>query len=148
MLTKTPNGLWREERPGAGNRLNVILYVRDSDILKAIEEAFSRVIPAVRIEFCRTIETFVESLRKLAYDRTVAVIVVTDRSDLENITSLQRFLLTLRTILVLPDGDDQMVAMAHSLRPRFVSHHEDDFTNVVAVLNKMLAELNSKPRME
>jgi uncharacterized protein (DUF302 family) len=74
------------------------------------------------------------------------VIAVTDKGDLQDISSLQELLWPLRIILLLPDGDDETVAVGHSIRPRFVSYSNYDLDDVVAILNKMIEDHDSKPR--
>jgi hypothetical protein len=43
----------------------------------------------------------------------------------------------MRIILVLPDRDDETVAMGHRLRPRMVSYNDGDYLDVAAVLIRM-----------
>jgi hypothetical protein len=148
MLTASPIGPLNSEGAETDRRLSVLFYTRNSDILGSLQTAVARLAPKVRIELHRTLETFSEKLRKLPYNSTVAVIIAADRRDLEDIASLQNLLWGLRTILVLPDGDDATIALGHSLRPRLISRREDNFENVAAVLNKMIEDYNSKPKME
>jgi len=128
--------------------LNVIFYTRNDDTLSSVRAAVSRLEPKVRVEFYRSLREFSERLRRPSYESAVAVIVAADREDLEAISSLRQLLWGIRTILVLPDGDDATIALAHSLRPRLVSKSENDLENVVAVLNKMIDDYNSKSKTQ
>jgi hypothetical protein len=93
--------------------------------------------PDARIDRYRTVELLGAGLRKLAFHCTIAVIVASDKDELREISSLRPLLWGLRTIVVLPDEDDETVSLAHALRPRFVSGCGDSFLEVIAVLNKM-----------
>lgn len=67
----------------------------------------------------------------------VAVLLAATRQDLLDLKSLWSLLEDKRTILILPDGEAETVAMAHSMRPRFISCGDRDFRDVIAVLEKM-----------
>jgi hypothetical protein len=43
-------------------------------------------------------------------------------------------------ILVLPDANEETVARGHRLRPRFIAYEDSDFSEVVAVLNRLAAK--------
>ena len=148
MLTARSIGPLKSDDTKRDNRLNLIFYTRNSDALASVQTAVAGLTPRVRLEFYRNIETFSERLRKPSYESTLAVIVVADKDDLEDISSLRQLLWGMRTILVLPDGDDATIALAHSLRPRLVSKHGDDFEDLVAVLNKMIGDYNIKSKTQ
>ena len=148
MLAVRSIGPLNSESIGKDNGLNVIFYTRNDDALASVRAAVARLAPKVRVEFYRNLDAFSERLRRPSYESAVAVIVAADREDLEAISSLGQLLWGIRTILVLPDGDDATIALAHSLRPRLVSKHEDDLESVVAVLNKMINDYNSKSRTQ
>ncbi len=124
--------------------LHVILYAKDQDALGTIRNAVAEVIPDAMIKAFETVEALGDGLRKPTYNCTVAVIVASGKEELREISSLQQFLWGLRTIVVLPDEDDETISLAHGLRPRFVSSYDDSFLRVIAVLNKMLEDHNSR----
>jgi hypothetical protein len=43
-----------------------------------------------------------------------------------------------RLVLVLPDEEDETIALAHGLRPRFVTYADGDYSELREVLQKML----------
>lgn len=148
MLTARSIGHPNFENTTRDNKLNVIFYARNEETLNAARTAIAERIPGARVEFCRNLVALSERLRKPSYESTVLVILVADKGDLEDISSLKQFLWELRIILVLPDGDDATIALAHSLRPRLVSKYGDDLENVMAVLNKMIDDYNSKSKTQ
>lgn len=139
-----PRGDLNREGLKRKKTVNIVLYARDADILVNMQGIVARLMPTVHTELYRNTDTFAESLRKSVYDSTVAVIVAADKNDLYDLSSLQQLLWGTRMILVLPDADEETVALGHSLRPRFISSRGDGLENVAAVLGKMLGNGYSK----
>ncbi len=147
MLTMGSVGRMNAEGTGRDDRLNLIFYTRNADAFSLAQGAIAGLASQVRVEFFRNLEAFSERLRMPSYQSTVAVIVAADRRDLEDISTLGQLLWGTRVILVLPDGDDSTIALAHSLRPRLVSKPGNDLGDVIAVLRKMIEDHNSKSKM-
>jgi hypothetical protein len=61
-----------------------------------------------------------------------------NREDLENIVAIQNLLFDSRIVLILPDREEDTMALGYILRPRFVSYRDSSFKDVGAVLNKMI----------
>jgi hypothetical protein len=97
-------------------------------------------LPEFGMEVCRTIHDLSQSLKQPAEDMGVAVLLVSDQKDLKNIISLRHFFQNIRIILLLPNKDPETVAMAHQLRPRFLTDRNGDLSEVTAVLKKMFKE--------
>ncbi|MCD6199973.1 MAG: hypothetical protein J7K15_15635, partial [Deltaproteobacteria bacterium] len=53
--------------------------------------------------------------------------------------SVRDLIWDLRLILILPDREAGTIAKGHILRPRFLTYLDSDFTEVAAVLKKMLS---------
>ena len=60
------------------------------------------------------------------------------RQELLDLKAMWSLFEDLRTILILPDGEKETVAMAHTMRPRFISCGDRDLRDVKAVLEKMM----------
>jgi hypothetical protein len=67
----------------------------------------------------------------------VAVLFAATRQELLDLKGMWSLFENLKTILILPDGEEETVAVAHTMRPRFISCADRDFHDVVAVLEKM-----------
>lgn len=77
---------------------------------------------------------------KLLYrseDIKVAVLFAATRQDLLDLKSIWELLQNIRTILILPDCEEETVAVAHTMRPRFISYGDHNLRGVAAVLEKM-----------
>jgi len=91
-------------------------------------------------EIYRTIADLSHRLRQPMSSLCVAVLLAATRSELSALLSIRELLADLRLVVILPDLERETVARGHTLRPRFVSHIESDFTDVAAVVNKMLEQ--------
>lgn len=98
----------------------------------------STAVPGQTTEVVHTPEGLAQRLRRPHNGLEVAVLLATGREKLRELQSLDQMLETLRIILILPDADPQTIALAHSLRPRYVTNIQGDFQDVAAVLRKIL----------
>jgi hypothetical protein len=106
-----------------------------------IQKVLRSSLPGRRMEVFPTIEALVSRLRHLNAEPAVAVLVADGHPELIQLLSLRPFLRKTRIILVLPDGEDETIALAHRLRPRYLCYLEDDFLELGFVLGKMLKDL-------
>lgn len=67
---------------------------------------------------------------------------MTRREDFDQIFVLRELLDDIPLIIVLPDGNEDLVPRAHLLRPRFVTFWDQGLREVPAVLNRMLGHAN------
>jgi hypothetical protein len=97
-------------------------------------------LPEAGMVVCRTLRDLSQSLRQPAEDSGVAVLLVSDQEDLKNIISIRYLFQNIRIILLLPTKEAEIVAMAHQLRPRFLTGRNSDLAEVTAVLKKMFKD--------
>ncbi|MDI6854215.1 MAG: hypothetical protein QME75_11515 [Deltaproteobacteria bacterium] len=71
-------------------------------------------------------------------DKPVAIFVAADRRALRQLLSLKEFLRRIRVILVLPDEEEETIALAHRLKPRYLCYLEDNCSELGQVVSKML----------
>jgi hypothetical protein len=74
-----------------------------------------------------------ESARNLS----VAVLLPSNKDDLNKIINRRESFLNMRTILVLPDTDDETIALGQTLRPWLINYPDTDFINISDALTKM-----------
>lgn len=96
------------------------------------------------LEFFTTLQAFSQRLRQPLSRPTVTILLPADEKDLDNLVSIHDFLLHLPIILILPGQNHDLVTKGHSLRPRFLTFADSDFSDVAAVLTKMLNNADSK----
>lgn len=119
--------------------MNVLFY---SAPLKGIGRRFLRIIlshiPQNRIEICRSIAALDSRLHKPLDGLTIAVLHIHRGDELDTLIARRDLLADFRTILVLPDSDENTTARGHLLRPRFVVYGDGDLPDASVVLGKML----------
>ncbi|MEW5801796.1 MAG: hypothetical protein AB1847_06780 [bacterium] len=111
----------------------------------AVEEAGKRLqgiienlVPEAKREVCRTIDDLSIRLRQPMNNLSVAVLLAATRQDLSDIVTIADLMGDLRLIVILPDLEDDTIAKGHSLRPRFLDNIDSDFSDIAAILGKML----------
>ena len=126
---------------GVEREMNTLFYTTVTDGSgERLQRVIEGLVPEENTETYRTIHSLSHRLRqpKVSNHQTIAVLLAASRDALLDILSIRHLLCDLRIILVLPDGQDDTIAKGHSLRPRFSTYVDSDFTDVVAVLRKML----------
>ncbi len=71
-------------------------------------------------------------------NETIVVLLITSKKELSFAHSLRNFLEGTKLILILPDRESQTISKGHKLYPRYVSYTDSDFSDVSAVLNKII----------
>ena len=106
---------------------------RETELQKTIEG----MLPNQTMETCKSVMDLSMKLRSVKHDRAIVVLLVSDGNDFDDILANKSLLNDMRILLILPDRRDEMVAMGHSLHPRFLSFIDSNFHEVAAVLEKM-----------
>lgn len=88
----------------------------------------------------RTIDNLAQSLRHPTENSDVAVLLVSNQEDLKNILSIAHLFQNIRIILLVPSKEAEIVALAHRLRPRFLTDINTDLAEITAVLKKMFKD--------
>jgi hypothetical protein len=119
--------------------MKVLLYAQaDAESGDSLQELIETTIPKGKIEIHRNFEGLSHRLREPLDNRVVAILLLTSRGDLANILSIQHLLRDIEIILLAPNSNPETIAMAHQLRPRFLTYTNSDFEELGAVLKKMI----------
>jgi|WetSurSiteA1Bulk_404760.scaffolds.fasta_scaffold145382_2 hypothetical protein len=119
---------------------HILVYANDANGAKeTLREVVQSTVPAASVEVYNSVESLSERLSSPLAGYTVIVILANTKQDLMEILSLQSLLFDHRVILILPDKEPDTMAIGHRLRPRFVSFRDGDFSDVGAVLQKMIS---------
>ena len=118
----------------------ILLFIQKSEngIGSKLQEVVANVLPGSYVDTYHTISRLSERLHKPALNFPIVVLLAMNREDLENIVAIQNLLFDSRIVLILPDREEDTMALGHILRPRFVSYRDSSFKDVGAVLNKMI----------
>ncbi len=119
--------------------MELIFYCADSnDFSSGLLDQVRDLVPVERLVMCRNFVELQASLLKPEYDLFAAILVVSSRHDLLDLVSIGEFLRSIRVILILHDREQETVSKGHDLKPRFLTWPDWNSREVIAVLGKML----------
>jgi hypothetical protein len=121
--------------------MRVILYTPAGDVEDArrLEETISDVAAEEVIESYRSLESLALRLRNMPQEPVFIVLLAGDRNEMHHMQALRDMLSSLPVFLVIPDQDQETIAKAHLLHPRFLTVKDSDFADLGAVLQKKLS---------
>jgi hypothetical protein len=118
--------------------VKILFYSSAEGLEMGIGARLRRLVPNENLAVYRSIEELAQELHRL-YDRNaIAILQVRDREELLRIISLRELLHGVRVILLIPDREETTISLAHSLRPRFLGSSENDFSDTLSVVRKMI----------
>ena len=119
--------------------MKIFLYSKVGDQSGDILEKLIKThLPEVEMAVYKTIDDLSQSLRHPTEDSGVAILLVSNQGDLQNILSIRHLFQNIRIILLLPSKETEIITLAHQLRPRFLTNINTDLAEITAVLKKML----------
>ncbi|MBW2605024.1 MAG: hypothetical protein JRE28_12030 [Deltaproteobacteria bacterium] len=119
--------------------MEVLLYTTETNEAgKRLEKVIKTSLDRLNIRICRTINSLTQKLRQPRDGFGIAVLLAHSKESLSEILSLKDLFWNLGIILILPDNETDTISRGHRLYPRFLSYIDSDFSDVAAVLGKML----------
>ena len=120
--------------------MRVVFYSSDSGetrdrLLRLLEDAAA----PIRLDKFDGLGLLARFLGRLDIGQAVAVVVASDSKELSELISMRDWFSQLRLVLLVPDRTNETVSKGHLMRPRFLSYYDGDFSDVAAVLGKMIA---------
>ncbi len=127
--------------------MNLLVYTTlangaSQQLIKMIAKVAQR----ERTEIFNTPDSLTDRLVQIRKDRTIVILLVTHQKELSLLLSLCSFFEGFKLILILPDRKSQTMSRGHLLRPRYVSYADNDFSDVGAVLEKMISNIRDGGR--
>jgi len=123
-----------------GERISTMLLLylpEEKEAEKRLLKVARHAVPRQKIEICRSFQMLEERLRQPVFNISAVVLFVPTSEDLEGVLLFKESFWDLRIIIILPDAEQDTIKKAHSLRPRFVTWADDDFTGVGIILKRM-----------
>ena len=127
---------FRTGEAGEQGLMNLFFYSTETG--GQLQRLVEALVTKEKVEVYRTIKRFSERFYLPRDSMSIAVLHARSKRELVDIVSLGHLFDDVRVILILPDWEDETIALGHRLRPRFLTFGDDDFTEVLAVLGKML----------
>jgi len=123
-----------------------VFFLSDSknEAKKLLLRVLDMIIPKNKITVIKNAGELEYHLRKQLHDNIIAVLVPANRSELTDIIALKNIFGDIPIILIIPDRENDTIALGYKLRPRFITYADSDFLDVAAVLMKMKNKMEDK----
>jgi|MudIll2142460700_1097286.scaffolds.fasta_scaffold179777_2 hypothetical protein len=115
----------------------LVLMTRPDPGGDELMKELSSFVPKGSLEAVNDVAALTEHIRKLRGPDSLAIIYNPANNDLRKIVALRDRFLEGRTLLILPDQEEETVALAHSLLPAFVTYVGDGNARVISVVKKL-----------
>ena len=128
--------------------MKVLVYPgRNQKTAKKILSVIEARVPKEKTEIYRTIDGLSQRLRQPKYNLTAAILLAGARKELLDLLFIRDLFHDVRIILLLPGREKETFSLGCKLYPRFISYADGNFTDVGAVLGKMLEYINEKQKI-
>lgn len=117
--------------------MELVLFFQSAGQIRNNLESRLTQLSLMEVEVFRNIESLAARLRRPTSGLIVIVLAAT-RQELQELQPLRRLLSKARVFLMVGDEEDETIALAHRLRPRFLGYLHDDIAEIASVLGKML----------
>ena len=119
--------------------MNLIIY------LPALTEKGRRLLDSVRqlqfgidVEVFETRAGFIRRLRQPKDNSLITILFEPSHEDLDDVRNACQFLVSVPLLLVLSDQDVVTMALAHRLRPSYITYVDSDLSRLLAVVKKLM----------
>jgi len=117
--------------------MEVLLYTTAPEGIAArARTVLQASVPGRIIEVYRTINDLSMRLRGTK-DMVIVILLIGNREDFLDLLAIRHLFRNIRIIVVVPDTKHETIAMAHRLRPRYLTYIDGNFLGLSAVVNKM-----------
>lgn len=117
----------------------IIMYSKDkNEFGMELEKMIGKLASKKNVEIFRATLDLTLRLRMPLRESAIAVLLISDEKDLNNILSIQSLLINMRIILILPDRNNRTITAGHSLHPRYLSFKDNNLKDIKAVLTRMI----------
>jgi hypothetical protein len=119
------------------NTVEVLVFANPNDPAK--ERFFHEIsrVPKLSPRFVLEHDCFLMLLKKNKINWRVIVFFAYDQEDLALALTLRQYAIDTRVIIVLSDWNGETVKMGLSISPSFITNANGDFSDVIAVLEKI-----------
>jgi len=117
----------------------VLLYARtDEPSGTRLKQFLETHLSGIEVETYETLEDFSRRFTQPLQDPSIAILLFTDCDELVETLPIRHRFQDTSLVLIVPNRDPETIALAHQLRPRFLTDLQNDLTAITAVVEKML----------
>ncbi len=118
--------------------MQILFYTSDEDGSARLSRFIEVIVSRKNITYIHTPEDLFLRLHHPLGDQAIIVVYVSAQEELAHIAEMQDLLSDFRSIIILPDRDKASMAMAYTLRPRFIGYADDDYLDIVTVVSRLV----------
>ena len=127
--------------------MKVLLYeIIADETAKRLRRVVEALVSEEDIEIYQSLHSLSDRLRQPRGNLAVVVLLAARKQSLTDLLHIGDLLSDLRIILILPDREDDTIAKGHTLRPRFLTCVDGDFSDVAAVMSHILKKIRAEKR--
>ena len=127
--------------------MNLLIYTSlGSEALKHLISVIDKETHGENIEIFNTLNSLTNRITQIKKNRTIVILLIKNKKEFARILSIQDFLEGMKLILILPDHTESTILSGHKLFPNFLSFADGNFSDVGAVLNKMISIIRDERR--
>jgi hypothetical protein len=115
---------------------------------RKLQEVLNNDLPDMRLEVFTDFEELVTGLQRPEVDPAAVVLVIGNRTELDDFLELRPILQNTRVVLVLPDQAKETLALAGQLNPYYIKRPGDDLVELASVVDELLEERRVTPLSE
>jgi hypothetical protein len=136
----TFQGEERNTRKGKeeAQQMELLLYAPVSqEVRKRVVDTLEPVLPENSMQVCLTLGNLCRKLQMPKQHLRVAVLVVRSPKDIMKLISIRLMFRDVRVLLVLPDTEEETIAMAHRFQPRYLTFVDKNIPALATVVDRM-----------
>lgn len=118
--------------------MKLLVYSSSKSILEQLQKIMKPFETENEMVVCSNFDSFMRYFRHPRSCSPVTVLSIRTETELDDILSVRNLLTDIRILLILPGNRPETLLKAHTLCPRFIAFHDAGYTDVKAVLDKML----------
>ena len=118
--------------------MHIVIYANSAaDSFRRLIAAFESLHLDRPPEIHTDMDQFRDRFRSVIDDPDVVVVMPASAAELDALTVIRDLFEDVRTIVILPSRDPDMLAQGHRFRPRFIAFEDDDFDTLATVLDNL-----------
>lgn len=107
-------------------------------VARQVKQALEPSIPEGILETYRSASNFQQRLRQPKDGRTIVILLLARPEDFLDVLAMRHLFRDALTVVVVPDTEEETIAMAHLLRPRYLTYIDGNFSGLSTVIDKMI----------
>jgi len=120
----------------------LILYTRDQgETAVRLQDILQGIVPRKGVETYHSLRSLLHRLQHPSDQSFLLVLLAADREELLSFHLLSPWLTAGRTVLIVPDQTEETLKGVLRLRPRFFTYPDSNFSELSAVIGRMLENL-------